>query len=212
MALPGASMEDLTLVTQVIERKKDFPGTKVQMKPSFGADGALEKMQLIIKWGGEFSHAARHQAKDFGQNMRRDLILQNDAALKNCTIYTSSERRVTASAEIFAAAFLDEPEDPAQEPLQLIIRKDLLDDSNQAKSEMDAVKKQLKAALKPDNPLADVRPEHWPEDLPPPVQLCQRVAATLKSLSETMNDNYKRLDVQKIQTRWCTHETPELFR
>lgn len=164
--------------------------------------------------------------------MRRDLILQNDAALRNCTvsaggfascvlcltqhrrlqIYTSSERRVTASAEIFAAAFLDEPEDPAQEPLQLVIRKDLLDDSNQAKSEMDAVKKQLKAALKPDNPQAGVRPEHWPADLPPPVELCQQVAAVLKSLNETMLDNYKRLDVNKIQTRWCTHETPELFR
>lgn len=119
---------------------------------------------------------------------------------------------MTASAEIFAASFLDEPEDPAQEPLQLIIRKDLLDDSNQAKSEMDVVKKQLKASLRPESPQAHVRPPHWPEDLPPPVELCQRVAETLRSLNETMKDNYERLNVDKIQTRWCTHETPALFR
>jgi hypothetical protein len=119
---------------------------------------------------------------------------------------------VTASAEIFAASFLDEPEDPAQEPLQLVIRKDLLDDSNQAKSEMDAVKKQLKASLRPESPQAGVRPPHWPEDLPPPVELCQRVAETLRQLNATMKDNYERLNVDKIQTRWCTHETPGLFR
>ncbi len=48
-----------------------MPGTKVQIKPSFDKQSAeLAKMQLIIKWGGEFSHAARHQAKEFGNNMQ----------------------------------------------------------------------------------------------------------------------------------------------
>ena len=87
LAFPSANAEDLRLVIDVIERKKDASGTKIQMKPNFDkATGELEKMQLIIKWGGEFSHAARHQAKEYGLNMRRDMLLMNDSALKNCTV------------------------------------------------------------------------------------------------------------------------------
>ena len=80
MMLPGANTADLGIVREVIERKKDLPGTKIQMKPAVSKDtGELDKMQLVVKWGGEFSHAALHQAKDYGANMRRDI----------CLLYTS---------------------------------------------------------------------------------------------------------------------------
>lgn len=216
MEIEDAHVEDLRLVCQLIERKKDAPGTKVQIKPSFDKETGekLEKMQLIIKWGGEFSHAARHQAKDFGQNMRRDMVIMNEQAIKNCTIYTSSERRVTASAEIFAASFLDDPSEPSKgsDPLQLVIRKDLLDDSNAAKDLMDGVKKDLKRSLRPDSDNANETPAGWPEDLEPPAVLCTRVADLLKQLRGIMHANWTSLDVNRIQTRWCTHETPQLFR
>ncbi|PWZ00435.1 putative VIP1-actin cytoskeleton organization and biogenesis-related protein [Testicularia cyperi] len=211
LALPGANTEDLELIIQLINRKKDMPGTKVQIKPSFDKEtNELSKMQLIIKWGGEFSHAARHQAKDFGSNMRKDMIIMNADALSNCTVYTSSERRVTASAEIFAASFLDE----SSGEREMIIRKDLLDDSNAAKDVMDVVKKKLKASLRPDSPEAGNVPDDWPEDLPPPAALASDIAALLRHLRGVMRDNYKSLGkaIDKVQTRWCTHETPQLFR
>lgn len=211
LALPGANVEDLELIIQLINRKKDMPGTKVQIKPSFDKQSAeLAKMQLIIKWGGEFSHAARHQAKEFGNNMRKDMIIMNADALSNCTVYTSSERRVTASAEIFAAAFLDE----SSGEKEMIIRKDLLDDSNAAKDVMDVVKKKLKASLRPDSPEAGTVPDDWPEDLPPPARLALDLAALLGKLREIMRQNYKTLGkgIERVQTRWCTHETPQLFR
>ncbi|CAO1613511.1 unnamed protein product [Parajaminaea phylloscopi] len=207
----GGNDEDLNMVIDVIERKKDMPGTKVQMKPAF-KDGKLDKMTLIVKWGGEFSHAARHQAKDYGQNMRRDMLIMCPKALKSCTIYTSSERRVTASAEIFAAAFLDDPEDPDQKPNQLVVRKDLLDDSNAAKEDMDRVKKRLKASLREDDAAAEVRPDNWPEDVVPPAKLAREIAAILADLARVMDANFQKLDVDSIQKRWCTHETPKLFR
>lgn len=211
MMLPGANTADLGIVREVIERKKDLPGTKIQMKPAVSKDtGELDKMQLVVKWGGEFSHAALHQAKDYGANMRRDMLLMNKEALNNCTVYTSSERRVSASAEIFAAAFLDDGAN--SKPREMIVRKDLLDDSNAAKDLMDVVKKELKSILRPDAPNASERPEGWPADLPPPAFMGDAIKEILLSLRETMRKNYAKLDVDNVQARWCTHETPALFR
>jgi inositol hexakisphosphate/diphosphoinositol-pentakisphosphate kinase len=38
----------------ILEKKMSFPGTKCQIKPSFRkSDRTFEKLQLIVKWGGE---------------------------------------------------------------------------------------------------------------------------------------------------------------
>jgi inositol hexakisphosphate/diphosphoinositol-pentakisphosphate kinase len=81
---------------------------------------------------------------------------------------------VISSAEIFAAALLDPPPDTQtyhpldqaalRQPLTLIVRKDLLDDSNAAKDLMDDVKKRLKILLRPGEP--EKRPElTWPKSM-----------------------------------------------
>ena len=148
----------------------------------------LDKLQLIVKWGGEPTHSARYQAQELAQNMRNDYLLLNRHILEEVHVFSSSERRVTASAQIWAASFLDKKEIPDD---FITIRKDLLDDSNAAKDEMDKVKKKLKGLLRKGNE----RPPQfaWPEGMPEPSEVQTRVVQLMNFHRRVMQHNYNKL-------------------
>ncbi|KAK3060883.1 inositol hexakisphosphate and diphosphoinositol-pentakisphosphate kinase, partial [Teratosphaeriaceae sp. CCFEE 6253] len=113
----------------------------------------------------------------------------NRDVLSNVSLFTSSERRVTTSAQIFAAAFLD---DKDLDPESIRVRKDLLDDSNAAKDEMDKVKKKLKGLLRKGHQA----PEQfaWPKDgTPEPYLVVRDVVELMKFHRKVMKHNFGKL-------------------
>ncbi|KAK3996142.1 histidine phosphatase superfamily-domain-containing protein [Cladorrhinum sp. PSN332] len=148
----------------------------------------LDKLQLIVKWGGEPTHSARYQAQELGESMRSDLGLMNREVLDEVHVFSSSERRVVTSAQIWAASFLNKKDVPED---FITIRKDLLDDSNAAKDEMDKVKKKLKGLLRKGNE----RPPQfaWPDNMPEPAEVQTRVVQLMNFHRKVMQHNYGKL-------------------
>ena len=93
------------------------------------------------------------------------------------------------AAQIWASSFLNQNDVPES---SIIVRKDLLDDSNAAKDVMDKVKKKLKLLLreghKPDPQFA------WPPNTPEPSAVVQKVAELMKFHRRVMRFNFKKLN------------------
>ncbi|KAI9749226.1 MAG: hypothetical protein M4579_006954 [Chaenotheca gracillima] len=230
------------VIKKIQSRKDSISGVTLSRHAAAENNLILDKLQLIVKWGGEPTHSARYQSRDLGENMRNDLLLMNRETLDDVRVFSSSERRVSTSARIWAASFMDQAELPDD---YIVVRKDLLDDSNAAKDEMDKVKKKLKYLLREGN---KPPPQFaWPkENMPEPSIVLRNVVELMKFHRRVMRHNYSKLKsgaagslaaatrsaesssmntpsttpgalakaqaVAEIQGRWCCQEDAELFR
>lgn len=193
-------------IVQILEEKASVMGTKVQLRPSFDkSDTTIKKIQIIVKWGGLLTHGGHFHSNDLGITLRKDLNIVHKKLLDNVKVYCSSEMRVIATADTMCKALLAVTDLPAD---FLIIRKEMLDDSNAAKEQMDQVKLRLQAILNPDDPATPPVEFVMPQgmaDLAVPVYNQIRL---LKNMRNVMHTNL----LVPYSREWCTPDSPFLFR
>ncbi|KAI8895233.1 histidine phosphatase superfamily-domain-containing protein [Globomyces pollinis-pini] len=202
------NLQQLDQIYNILEAKGKLEGTKVQLRPLFSKNPkTLDKMQLIIKWGGVFTHAGTHHSEDLGANLRTDLNIINKELIQDVQIWSSSERRVIETSLAFCKTFL---QDNTFDQSRIVINKEMLDDSNAAKEQTDIVKAKLQMILNPEHhakpPSEFVMPANW-VDLSEPVQ---ELIDLLKRIRNIMIENLKI--PKQTETVWCCYETPFLFR
>ncbi|RUS29846.1 hypothetical protein BC938DRAFT_480168 [Jimgerdemannia flammicorona] len=250
IAMGSEDATKLMQLKEVLDRKSELPGTKVQLKPSFDKpDGQFQKLQLIVKWGGEVSaevlwggvcglsgsvHACgavpitrpgreptqghdHHEQECTGRH--QDLHELRASRHRHGYVRTlvfdfvgvviRTEVSFLPPADIFAHSFMGTQELP---PNCLITSKELLDDSNAAKEQMDAVKLRLRQLLRSDQ-RGSLDGAPWHEDLGEPSEMVCEVIALMHRTRETMRQNLSRAeDIDALQARWCCSESPMLFR
>lgn len=181
---PGIS--SLKQILKVLDKKIKVPGTKIQIRqPDLLSPSNL---QIILKWGGEFTHAGRHQSKDAGENLRKDLMILNKIILDDVRVFSSTERRVQATAQVFSKAFFPIAELPDN---FITDSAELLDDNLVEKKLFDSVKQRIRAKFRND-------------------PLVLGILAALRRHRSLLKENYAEFEEQP--KRWCCSESPLLFK
>ncbi|OMH79448.1 Inositol hexakisphosphate and diphosphoinositol-pentakisphosphate kinase [Zancudomyces culisetae] len=229
----------LRAIQDILYRKMKLVGTKIQLKSNFSKkSGELVDVQVIIKWGGECTHAGLIQAQDLAETIKKDLKLLNPKLLDNIKLYKSSERRVAATVDVFHKVVCPQVVRIEQDPdAENYIRTcpEMLDDSSDAKPEMEIAKTHLRNYFNYRGPIL-TNPYATPDidfmktlkennitfnsglgenGCNNPREFIKSIGYLLNKLVGIMNRNFTLLSPEKIkeiQPEWCCYETPELFR
>lgn len=120
------SEASLDQILKILEAKGKLAGTKVQLRPLMGRSSSLNvhstgslstgnscrMVQIIIKWGGLFTHGGFYHSQELGKNLRTDLNIINKSLIQDIQVLSSSERRVIDTAETLCSSLLQTTIDP----------------------------------------------------------------------------------------------------
>ena len=220
---PSKLQDEISKIKHMIEvigRKKDLLGTKVQIKAHQIIDNHVVKVQCVVKWGGTATHANASHSEDLGQSLRNDISVMNKSLLEDVKIYSAAEDRVLQTAKTFAKAFLQ------RESVDhyITVDRDMLDDSYGGKDLMDKSKKALQAFINDVPPLTESERHQFLQRiqgsaLPPlPKSLLEKPSSSLVILRQLlaklrshMTSNFQTLNTDQIQPIWCCPGDSAMF-
>lgn len=197
---PSLNSPKLEQLIEVLTVRCNHADTKLQLKSIVGSDNRTCFL-LIAKWGGEFTHAGRHHSKDLGDNLLKELNMLNKKIVEEVQVFSSSERRALATADVFSKAFIPLAELPAD---FVKINKELLDDNFTTKEDLDCNRTRITEKIS--NMSFECSEQNSSSNI------IKKFDQTLRSMRSNMQKNFEILDVNNLQRKWCCSETPLLFR
>ena len=212
-------LKRLELLLRVLKQRLLSPDTKFQLRKIKKTPKIL---MLILKWGGEFTHAARHQSIVLGEQLRNELAVMNRKIIHNFHVYSSGERRVIATADAFSKSFLQLAEIPSN---CIQIKRELLDDTFDGKDQIDECKDILKRMISQDTLddcigyYADLKyPKMFIEQFISLIQwhktkFHERWQINECEISFISNHNQtKNLNSILLHKKWCCFDSVEIFK
>ncbi len=190
-------LDKLLEFKELLESKVSEPDTKLQIRKVSKFPFSL---LLMLKWGGEFTHSARHQSIDLGNQLRNELGVLNRQIIDNFTVVSSAERRVIATADSFIKSFLKLAEIPQD---CININKEMLDDSYKGKEEIDNCKESLKRLLS----------SEWTnETIGNPSRFIQELVEIVNWHQKCFEIRWPTINWSVQFTKWCCSDSPLTFR
>ena len=189
--------EKLICFKELLESKVSEPDTKLQIRKVSKSPFCL---LVMLKWGGEFTHAARHQSIDLGDQLRNELGVLNRQIIDNFTVISSAERRVIATADTFIKSFLKLAEIPQD---CININKEMLDDSYRGKEEIENCKESLRQLLSSD----------WTNEIiGNPSQFIRELVEIVNWHQKCFALRWPTINWCYQFTKWCCSDSPLTFR
>lgn len=204
---PSLVSSKLQQLLEVLEIRNSHADTKLQLKPLVDLNGHVSSYIVIVKWGGEFTHAGRHHSKDLGDNLQRDLMMLNKKIVDEVSVYSSSERRALATADVFSKAFLPLAELPSD---FIKVNKEWLDDNFTTKEDLDCNRSKIIELIK--KQMISTTCNNSETTTRSSESLIQGFHCSLKEMRQNMLKNYETIDVNSLQRKWCCSESPLLFK